>query len=99
MAEVTSEQMAQLLIGIARSQTAVIRALTEGDVSLERKIIASLQGFSGVSHSPQPPVTLESLPTRILLQYQAAMSLGKPERLEEWVRGELHKLLGPAEPT
>lgn len=91
----TNEQLADLLVGIARSQKAVIDSLklhlgqADGLKFQAGALIPTLQGAAAIAHHGQP--TFHDLPSRILLQIQGAPRPGVP-RLEDWVTQELDRL-------
>ncbi|UVE64767.1 hypothetical protein L2Y90_13005 [Burkholderia pyrrocinia] len=91
----TNDQLADLLVGIARSQKAIIDAVTQhlghanGRAFLGGAVIPALQGAAAIANHGQP--TFHDLPSRILLQIQGAPRPGAP-RLEEWVTQELNRL-------
>ncbi|WP_105132326.1 hypothetical protein [Burkholderia sp. BE12] len=93
----TNEQLADLLMGIARSQKAVIDAVAHhlgqqgGQAFRMGAVTPTLQGATGIANRGQP--TLHDLPSRILLHIQGTPQPGAP-RLEEWVTQELTRILG-----
>jgi hypothetical protein len=91
MTELTTEQISKLLVGIARAQSAVIKALVPNNPAATAPIIQSLQLTAGLNRQPQQPMTLEDLPTRILLNL---VTSGQAPNLEAWIQTELSKLLG-----
>lgn len=93
---ITNEQLAELLVGIAKSQQAIIDAIAlhlghnDGMTFRARAVVPTLQDAAHVrNHGAQP--TLQDLSSRVLLQLQAAPRAGGP-RLEEWVAQELNRL-------
>jgi hypothetical protein len=69
MAQPTTQQLAELLIGIARAQTALIQGLESalGGVKTQH-ILPQLQNLAHLRDHPEP--TLIDLPVRILLTSQ-----------------------------
>jgi len=69
MAQPTTQQLAELLIGIARAQTALIQGLESamGGVRTQH-ILPQLQNLAHLRDHPEP--TLIDLPVRILLTSQ-----------------------------
>lgn len=69
MAQPTTQQLAELLIGIARAQTALIHGLESamGGVKTQH-ILPQLQNLAHLRDHPEP--TLIDLPVRILLTSQ-----------------------------
>ncbi|WP_080428041.1 hypothetical protein [Burkholderia ubonensis] len=95
---ITNEQLAELLVGIARSQQAIIDATAlhlgqqDGQAFRGRAVVPTLQGVANVlNHGTQP--TLRDIPSRVLLQLQGDPRSGA-QRLEEWVAQELTRILG-----
>ncbi len=94
---ITNEQLAELLVGVARSQEAVIKALVHhfgtgaGNRFLGDSLIPTLQGDAHVRQHEALP-TLVDLPSRLLLQLQGTARIGSPP-IEEWVAQELDRLL------
>jgi len=64
--EISAQQLAELLLGIARAQAAMIQGL-ENEMAGERsgRIIPALQNMAHLRDHPQP--TLTDLPVRVLL--------------------------------
>ncbi|MDN7654693.1 hypothetical protein QZM62_14705 [Burkholderia multivorans] len=92
---ITNEQLADLLMGIARSQKAVVDAVAQhlgqqgGQAFRLGAVIPALQAAAGIANRGQP--TLHDLPSRILLQIQSPPPAGAP-RIEEWLAQELNRL-------
>ncbi len=86
------QQVAQLLLGFARAQRAVVRGLTQGDADRMRNVVAALQGEAGIGRREAQP-TLTDLPSRVLLQVVGGMPTGQQERLDAWIQQELARLL------
>jgi hypothetical protein len=91
----TDEQiqvLAQLLVGILKSQNAIIRAVDKsGAATRLNHFIPALQTAANLKN-PQAQPTLEDLPSRILLHLQAAPRAGG-QPLDEWIHAELTRLL------
>ena len=69
MAQPTTQQLAELLIGIARAQSAVILGLESAMAGVRTQhILPQLQNLAHLRDHPQP--TLIDLPVRILLTTQ-----------------------------
>ncbi|WP_244107556.1 hypothetical protein [Burkholderia cenocepacia] len=91
----TNDQLAELLVGIARSQKAIIDAVVHqlgrpaGLAFLGGDVIPALQDAAAIANRGRP--TFHDLPSRILLQIQGDPRPGAP-RLEEWVAQELNRL-------
>jgi hypothetical protein len=64
--QITAQQLAELLLGIARAQTAIIQGL-ENEMAGVRsgRIVPALQNVAHMRDHPQP--TLTDLPVRVLL--------------------------------
>nr|WP_244109000.1 hypothetical protein [Burkholderia anthina] len=93
----TNDQLAELLVGIARSQNAIIDAVAQhlgqqdGLTFRGRAVVPTLQGAANILNNPGALPTLHDLPSRLLLQLQGAPRPGAP-RFEEWVAQELNRL-------
>jgi hypothetical protein len=66
MLQISAQQLAELLLGIARSQAAIIQGL-ENEMAGVRsgRIVPALQNVAHLRDHPQP--TLTDLPVRVLL--------------------------------
>ena len=93
MAQPTTQQLAELLIGIARAQTALIHGLESamGGVRTQH-ILPQLQNLAHLRDHPEP--TLIDLPVRILLTSQGRV----PPDPAAVVR-DLERLLSAAPPA
>lgn len=86
--------LAELLMGIARAQNAVVEAIVrqQGSPALRgQHVIPALQALTGVNQ--QQAITLGTLPGRVLLQLQGGVD---QNRVREWVREELDRLSPPS---
>ena len=96
MAQPSTQQLAELLIGIARAQSALILGLESAMAGVKTQhILPQLQNLAHLRDHPEP--TLIDLPVRILLTSQGRV----PPDPAVVVR-ELERLLGStpaAEPT
>ena len=69
MLNISAQQLAELLIGIARAQTAVIHGLDSAMAGAKTQhVVPMLQNAAHLLHRPDP--TLVDLPVRILLTSQ-----------------------------
>jgi len=69
MLNISAEQLAELLIGIARAQTAVIHGVDNANPGIRtQNIVPALQNAAHLRDHPEP--TLVDLPVRILLTSQ-----------------------------
>lgn len=81
-----------LVYGTVRAQSAIISALqAQLGPDFMRKVIDSLQVAANIRS--QSPVTLEDLPSRILLQTLNPPSPKKKADLDAWLQTELGRLL------
>jgi hypothetical protein len=88
--EVTSQQLAELLIGIARAQNAVINGIDSAMAGIKTQSIAPmLQNAAHLRDHPEP--TLVDLPVRILLTTQ-----GRVPPDPAAVAKDLERLLAPS---
>ncbi|WP_114814600.1 hypothetical protein [Paraburkholderia kururiensis] len=94
---ITNEQLAELLLGIAKSQKAIIDSIAlhlgqNGAAFHARALIPTLQGAANVmNHQAQP--TLQDLPSRLLLQVQAGGVNRNAQPLDEWLVEQLDRLV------
>ena len=61
----TPQQLAELLLGIARTQAAIIHGLENELAGVRSRIVPALQNVAHLRDHPQP--TLTDLPVRVLL--------------------------------
>jgi hypothetical protein len=61
----TPQQLAELLLGIARAQAAIIQGLENEMAGIRGRIMPALQNVAHLRDHPQP--TLTDLPVRVLL--------------------------------
>ena len=86
----TSQQLAELLLGIARAQAAIIQGLESEMAGVKSgRIIPALQNVAHLRDHPQP--TLTDLPVRVLLG-----TLGRQVPDAAGVVRDLERLLGPS---
>jgi hypothetical protein len=90
MAQISTQQLAELLIGIARAQTAVIQGIDSAMAGAKTQhILPQIQNAAHLRDHPQP--TLVDLPVRILLSSQ-----GRVPPDPAAIARELERLLGGA---
>jgi hypothetical protein len=91
--EISAQQLAELLLGIARAQAAMIQGL-ENEMAGVRsgRIIPALQNVAHLRDHPQP--TLTDLPVRVLLG-----TLGRQVPDSAGIVKDLERLLGGAAPA
>ena len=91
--EISAQQLAEVLLGIARAQAAMIQGL-ENEMPGVRsgRIIPALQNVAHMRDHPQP--TLTDLPVRVLLG-----TLGRQTPDAAGVVRDLERLLGGAAPA
>lgn len=70
MAEITTQQLAELLIGIARSQQAVIDAIESAQAGFKGKHLSPALQSTAKLRNMDYVATLQDLPARVLLQCQ-----------------------------
>src|SRR5687768_5285687 len=68
MANVTTQQLAELIIGIARSQQAIIDALESQKAGFRGTHLASALDNAAKSRVTTRPLTLQEFPARVLMQ-------------------------------
>jgi hypothetical protein len=91
--EISAQQLAELLLGIARAQAGIVQGL-ENELAGVRsgRIIPALQNVAHLRDHPQP--TLTDLPVRVLLS-----TLGRQTPDAAGVVRDLERLLGGAAPA
>jgi len=88
--EISAQQLAELLIGIARAQTAVIQGIDSAMAGIKTQhILPMLQNMAHLRDHPAP--TLVDLPVRVLLTTQ-----GRVPPDPATVARDLERLLAPA---
>jgi hypothetical protein len=92
MSNLTTEQVAELLLGIARSQLAIADAIESSKAGFKATHLRS-NVESAARIKMNRPVALADLPSRLLLQM-----LGRNAPTQEVVARELHALLGASAP-
>jgi len=88
MANITSRQLAELLIGIARAQQAIVEAAESQRAGFKGHLASTLQTAArnrSTGHTP----TLMDFPSRVLLAYQ-----GRSGPDAEQIARDLEGLLG-----
>ena len=94
---ITNEQLAELMLGIARSQKAVIDTIAQhmgpNGAAFRGVLTPTLQGAANFQNHRQEP-TLLDLPSRILLHVQGG---GAPnpnaQPYDDWVKEQLDRLI------
>ena len=71
MAEITTQQLAELLIGIARSQQAVVDAIDSAQAGFKMKYFSPVLQSTAKLRNMDYTATLQDLPARVLLQCQS----------------------------
>jgi hypothetical protein len=88
MAQLSTQQLAELLVGIARAQTAVIHGIESAMAGTKTQhILPQIQNAAHLRDHPEP--TLTDLPVRILLSSQ-----GRVPPDPAAIARELERLLG-----
>jgi hypothetical protein len=85
--EISPQQLAELLLGIARAQAGVIQGLENEMAGIRGRIIPALQNVAHLRDHPQP--TLTDLPVRVLLG-----TLGRQVPDTAGIVRDLERLLG-----
>jgi hypothetical protein len=88
------QQIAELIVGIAKSQIALINAIEAALPGFMMKhAIPVLQTAAHVSKPDLQP-TLTDLPSRVLLQTLGSLPPERRKKFEEWLHLEVGRLLG-----
>jgi hypothetical protein len=69
MAQITTQQLAELLVGIARAQQAIIDAVESQRAGFRAHLAPALQTAARIRNTAHAP-TLMDLPARVLLAHQ-----------------------------
>ena len=68
MANITTQQLAELIIGVARSQQAIIDAMDSQKAGFKGSHLAPALSNAAKSRVTTRPLTLQEFPSRVLLQ-------------------------------
>jgi hypothetical protein len=91
--QITSQQLAELLLGIARAQAGIIQGLENEMAGVRSGIVPALQNVAHLRDHPNP--TLTDLPVRVLL---GALGRAVPDTAS--IVRDLDRLFGePAAPA
>ena len=99
MANITTQQLAELIIGVARSQQAIVDALESQKSGYKGSHLAPALDNAAKSRVTTRPLTLQEFPSRVLLQ-----CMGRNGPNVEQLTRDLEALLGgqavrPGAPT
>ena len=94
MSDITKEELTDILVGIAKTQAAVVNALREksGGVELLATVQRTVGGVAGLGRPNKQPITFSNLPAHLLLK---ALSTPGPQgqSLEQLASQEVGRLL------
>lgn len=93
MANITTQQLAELIIGIARSQQAIVDALESQKAGFKGNHLAPALDNAAKSRVTTRPLTLQEFPSRVLMQ-----CMGRAGPNIEQLARDLEALLGGATP-
>ena len=91
MANVTTQQLAELLIGVARAQQAIVDAIESQKAGYKGSHFAPAIDNAAKSRVTTRPLTLQEFPSRVLLQ-----CMGRAGPNVEQLTRDLDALLGTA---
>jgi hypothetical protein len=91
MANITTQQLAELIIGIARAQQAIVDALESQKSGFKGSHLAPALDNAAKSRVTTRPLTLQELPSRVLLQ-----CMGRAGPNIEQLTRDLEALLAPS---
>jgi hypothetical protein len=94
MSNITTQQLAELIIGIARSQQAIVDALESQKAGFKGTHLATALDNAAKSRVTTRPLTLQEFPSRVLLQ-----CMGRAGPNIEQLTRDLEALLGGASPA
>jgi hypothetical protein len=89
MANITTRQLAELIIGVSRAQQAIVEALESQKAGFKGTHLAPALDNAAKSRVTTRPLTLQEFPARVLLQ-----CLGRAGPNVEQVARDLEVLLG-----
>lgn len=89
MANITTQQLAEILVGVARSQQAIIDALESQKAGYRGTHLAPALDNAAKSRVTTRPLTLQEFPSRVLLQ-----CMGRAGPNVEQLTRDLEALLG-----
>jgi hypothetical protein len=89
MANITTQHLAELLVGIARSQQAIVDALESQKAGFRGTHLAPALDYAAKSRVTTRPLTLQEFPSRVLLQ-----CMGRAGPNIEQLTRDLDALLG-----
>ena len=94
MSDITKEELTEILVGIAKTQAAVVNALREkgGGVELLATVQRTVGGLVGSGKPNKPPVTFSNLSAHLLLKALATPS-PQGQSLEQLASQEVGRLL------
>lgn len=95
MADITTRQLAELIIGIARAQQAVVEAIESQKAGFRGTHLSPALDNAAKSRVTTRPLTLQEFPSRVLQQ-----CLGRAGPNVDQIARDLEALLGgPAQPA
>jgi hypothetical protein len=98
MAEITTQQLAELLVGVARSQQAVVDAIESAQAGFKSKHLSPTLQSVAKLRSMEYTATLQDLPARVLLQCQGRVGPNLTQIIQdlEAMLAEKRPPIGPA---
>ena len=96
MSDITHPQLVQLLVGIARAQTALIDAIDNTSPGFKMTHMSPALQTAARMRDPNHQATLTDFPLRLLYQMQSAARPGQ-QPVDAWALKELERLLTPAQ--
>ena len=98
MAEITTQQLAELLIGVARSQQALIDAIESAQAGFKAKHLSPALQSAAKLRSMDYVATLQDLPARVLSQCQGRTGPNLAQLVQE-LEGMLAEKRTPIAPA
>lgn len=89
MANITTQQLAEILIGVARTQQAIIEALESQKAGFRGKHLGPALDNAAKTRVTARPLTLQELPARVLMQ-----CMGRAGPNVDLITRDLEALLG-----
>jgi hypothetical protein len=89
MANITTQQLAEILIGVARAQQAIVDGLESQKAGFKSGHFAPALDYAAKSRVTTRPLTLQEFPARVLLQ-----CMGRAGPNVEQITRDLEALLG-----
>ena len=92
MSQITEQQLVQILVGIAKTNAAVIEAIRGHDITLLSAVQSRVGAIAGHGRASTPEISFENLSAHLLLRALATPG-PNAQRIEQFASQEVDKLL------